>query len=213
MSDILGSKELRSFARAYGDLLGAQMRAGRELFQSLTGTELPDVTDTLARLRKPAKGGSCGCHIPPPCWLPQPLGEVTSHVADCKTARIRLVITNCSPTKRTIQVQAQGHANEVTFTPAALPLGPYERGRIDVKFDPPANTADGTEFETIIWVRGCKEWYLRWTISAGTVGLDSKHEIRVEDCPDYLHHWYDHFYCPRGCQQIGRVPGAAFSNS
>jgi hypothetical protein len=21
----------------------------------------------------------------------------------------------------------------------------------------------------------------------------------VEDCPDLIHHWYDHFYCPRPC--------------
>jgi hypothetical protein len=21
----------------------------------------------------------------------------------------------------------------------------------------------------------------------------------VEDCPDLLHHWYDHFYCNRPC--------------
>ena len=24
-------------------------------------------------------------------------------------------------------------------------------------------------------------------------------ELTVEDCPDLVHHWYDHFYCPRPC--------------
>jgi hypothetical protein len=23
----------------------------------------------------------------------------------------------------------------------------------------------------------------------------------VDDCPDNIHHWYDHFYCDRGCPQ------------
>jgi hypothetical protein len=23
----------------------------------------------------------------------------------------------------------------------------------------------------------------------------------VDDCPDYQHHWYDHFYCHRHCTQ------------
>ena len=214
MSDILGTKELRSLARAYADVVGAQMRVGRELFQSFTGTELPDMTDTIATLRDRSTRGSCGCDIPPPCWAPQPLGEVTSHVADCKTARLRLVITNCSHQQRAIQLHAQGHATQVTFTPAALALGPYERGRVDVEFNPPAGAKDGDQFETIVWVRGCKEWYLRWTVSMGTVGVDTKHEVRVEDCADYVHHWYDHFYCQRGCTPVpGRVAAAAGGHS
>jgi len=24
-------------------------------------------------------------------------------------------------------------------------------------------------------------------------------DIEIEDCPDLIHHWYDHFYCPRPC--------------
>lgn len=209
MSEIPGTKELRSLARAYADVLGAQMQVGRELFQSFTGTALPDLTDTVATLRGGATKakGRCGCHIPPPCWLPQPLGEVTSHVDDCHGAKLRLVITNCSHQQRTIQVQAQGHAAQVTFTPAGLSLGPYERGRIDVEFKPAAGAKDGDQYETILWVRGCREWYLRWTISVGTVGLDTRHEVRVEDCPDYVHHWYDHFYCQRGCSHVERTPG------
>jgi hypothetical protein len=23
--------------------------------------------------------------------------------------------------------------------------------------------------------------------------------VEVEDCPDLIHHWYDHFYCDRPC--------------
>jgi hypothetical protein len=26
-------------------------------------------------------------------------------------------------------------------------------------------------------------------------------EVEVDDCPDNIHHWYDHFYCERGCPQ------------
>jgi hypothetical protein len=24
-------------------------------------------------------------------------------------------------------------------------------------------------------------------------------EVEIEDCPDLIHHWYDHFYCERPC--------------
>jgi len=209
MSDATGTRELRSLARAYTDLLDAQMRMGRDLLQSMTGIKVPDVGEAMSALRSRASKTG-GCHIPPPCWMPQPLGEVTSHVDDCHEAHIRLRITNCNTTQRTITVAVTGDdADRITVTPASLSLGPMARGRITLvrraeKGD--AKEPDG-ERESIVWVRGCRDWYLRWIVSVGTVGIDSTHEIRVDDCHDHLHHWYDHFYCPRPCNG-GRMGGA-----
>ena len=87
----------------------------------------------------------------------------------------------------------------LTVDPPTLTLGPMERGTVVVSGQIPANTNNGQEFDSLVWVRGCKEYYLRWLITTATRGADCCHEIEVNDCPDYVHHWYDHFYCHRPC--------------
>lgn len=191
------------------NLMNAQMRLSADLFESLTGRTAPTMGD-VTKLGKNLVGGtrsSCGCHtrsgcctIPPPCWMPQPLGECTSHVSKCKTACIRFRITNCDRVQRDIRVDAPGsNAAKVTLSPPSLSLGPMERGTVTACVAIPDDAKDGDQTEILLWVHGCKEYYFRWTVSVGTLGTDSCHEIEVCDCPDYLHHWYDHFYCPRPC--------------
>jgi hypothetical protein len=86
---------------------------------------------------------------------------------------------------------------------------------VEVCIDIPADAPAGAKHKTIIWVDGCKLHYLIWHVSVGTVGFDSCHEVEVDDCPDYVHHWYDHFYCARPCfnqrstDTAGRIAGAA----
>jgi hypothetical protein len=196
MSDVAGTKELRTLVRAYSDLLGAQLRLGQDLVQSLTGLTLPDLgsgTDVMRRLT-PKKA----CHIPPPCWMPQPLGDCTSHVSECKDAKLGILITNCGRTKQGVTVTVSGMPN-VSVSPASLSLESLERGRVKLTFTPPDDAPTGSTYEGLVRIHGCREWYMRWTVSIGTVGMECAHEIRVDDCPDYLHHWYDHFYCPRPC--------------
>jgi hypothetical protein len=36
-------------------------------------------------------------------------------------------------------------------------------------------------------------------------------EVEINDCPDMIHHWYDHFYCHRHCQDQ-RTPGIFGTN-
>lgn len=206
MTDPTGTQELRSLMRAYADVVGAQFRIGRDFVQSMTGIQLPEASSLSDMLTKAKPRPAC--HIPPPCWMPQPLGCCTSHISECKSATLRFVITNCSPTQRTISVTAQGLPN-VTITPVQVSLGPLERAKVEVVFPAPSGAATGTEYEGIVRVNGCRDWYLRWTVSIGTVGVDCAHEIKVDDCPDYLHHWYDHFYCPRPCPggRLGKPVG------
>jgi hypothetical protein len=114
--------------------------------------------------------------------------------------------------QRTITAVVSGpNAAKVTLSPPALTLGPQERAVISACVSIPDNaTAEKTE--VLIWLKGCKEYYFRWTISVGTAGVDSCHEIEVCDCPDYLHHWYDHFYCARPCPTGGRTAGTLTTN-
>lgn len=210
------------------DLVNAQMRLSADLFESLTGKTAPTLGGVTKLGRILAAGSKgCGCHsrsgccsIPPPCWMPQPLGECTSHVGQCKTACLRFRITNCDRVQRTIAVEATGpNAAKVTISPPSLSLGPMERGTVTTCVAVPDDAKNGDKSELLLWVRGCKEYYFRWTVSVGTLGTDSCHEVEVCDCPDYLHHWYDHFYCPRPCPHdrsagilenpVGANPGIA----
>jgi hypothetical protein len=186
------------------NLINAEIAFGRDLIQSLTGLEVPSAVDTFREAR--GRATKTCCRIPPPCWMPRPLGECISHVGQCKSACIRFVVTNCDRVSRTVTVEATPKTVSLTMTPPSLTLGPMARGSISVCVAIGGEVPDGTIYETLIWLRGCHEHFLRWTVSVGTVGLDSCHEIAVDDCPDLIHHWYDHFYCVRGCSTVRRTP-------
>lgn len=192
---------------ALGNLLNAQFKLGSDIFKALTGSTLPQVGDVVQTLQARTKQKGC-CDIPPPCWMPRSLGECTSHVGQCKSACIDLVVTNCDMHGRTIKVEVPKAGSEVTVTPGGLELGPFERGTISVCYNVPQNAATA-QHDYLVWVHGCRSYYLRWTVSVGTVGLASCHEIDIDDCPDYRHHWYDHFYCGRRCPDAAnRLVGA-----
>lgn len=194
---------------AFMKLMQAQARLTSDLVESVTGVKLGGLAGTARRRLE--RGGRGCCDVPPPCWMPRQLGECTSHVAECRTACVDLVVTNCDRVARAVTVQASG-ANEkvVTIEPATLQLGPFERRTVRACLTVPQG-ADGRKLEVLLWVRGCREHLLRWVVSVGSTGLDSCHEVRVDDCPDYRHHWYDHFYCARGCthDRIGATIGEA----
>jgi len=147
------------------------------------------------------------CEIPPPCWEPQPLGEVTSFVAPGGKATVRFRVTNCGFTPRTITFVTAKPVPGLTFSPATLNLGPMERGVVVASFEVAADAKKDFEEEFVLFVRGCRNYYLRWTIKVADCGVDMCNEVEVNDCPDMVHHWYDHFYCPRHCQDQKRDPG------
>ncbi|MBV8200759.1 MAG: hypothetical protein JOZ15_09060 [Acidobacteria bacterium] len=192
--------------RALMNLLNAEVKLGLDMIESLTGLAVPDLKKLTGSLRHCGKcAGPCSCHcckIPAPCWMPQPLCECVSHASECKEACIRLVVTNCGRVPRTIQFRATGPAGgSVKFSPPSpLTIDPMERAVVEACLAVPAHAKHGETFDSILWVNGCRQHFLRWTVSVGTHGLGSCHEVEVEDCPDLIHHWYDHFYCPRPCQ-------------
>lgn len=162
--------------------------AGRSLLGTLGRSQL---------LRRP---GACSCEIPPPCWMPRELRETTSHVCRGGTAVIRFRVTNRSVQPTEVTVDAVGDdAASVQVTPSKLTLAPLQRGVITASLQLPADGQESPR-ELLLRVHGCLEHVMRWTVREGRWGCDSCHEIDVEDAPDYVHHWYDHFYCTRPCR-------------
>lgn len=183
MNSILSGNSVQGLADAISNLLDAQAQLGNEVLATMTSAEQQNC-----------------CDIPEPCWMPQSAGEVVSHVCPGSTATLKIEITNCDRTGRVITVSAAGSAaGSVSIQPTSLALGPKERGTVTATLKVPPDATDGQEFDALIWVRGCKEHYLRWTVSVGSQGGACCHEVGIDDCPDYIHHWYDHFYCPRPC--------------
>jgi len=186
---------------------GAQLTL--DLLNGLTNTASASIGrpsgSALTSMLKAPSRHSC-CKIPPPCWLPRSAGHVVSHVCAGSSASTWISVTNCGMGKRVITFDDAGKGL-VTFSPISLTLGPLESGDVKATFTPPATASDCEDGEqtVIVWVHGCKEHYFRWTLKNVRRGVTcSCHEICIEDCPDYLHHWYDHFYCARPCASQGR---------
>jgi hypothetical protein len=192
-------------------LIGMQRVLGDEMLKLLgsSGEMANDLLrNALGAVGSPRLGipwnKSC-CDIPEPCWMPQPLGEFTCRVCSGSAATIRLRVTNEDIRPRTMIALASGPAaGQVTFAPSSLPLGPKERGNITASLIVPATATEGEAFELILWLRGCRDYYLRWIVTAGSRTGCCAHEISVCDGPDNILHWYDHFYCPRPCLGGGR---------
>jgi hypothetical protein len=183
-------------------VIHAQLLIGKELLKLVSG-----VVGVAA-------GGAKGlglpslprcCDIPDPCWMPQSLGEVKCTLAPGGTGEICLVITNEDFVAHPYAVVAAGaDAGLVTATPANLKLGPKERGCVVVKLKmpnerPKRDDCCCDEVEVVIWVRGCRNHYLRWVVEWSDCSQPCCDTIYVNDTPDYVLHWYDHFYLPRQC--------------
>jgi len=171
------------------------------LFIELMKTQMNVSTQFVELMSRSSLPTSRGCcDIPEPCWMPQPLGEIHSVACPGAIAVVRLIITNCDRVARNFSVSASGaDAGLVSLQPTSLSIGPLERRVVLATLKLPADANIGQQFETLLWVRGCKEHYARWLAEAGQDGGACCHELEVEDCPDLIHHWYDHFYCPRPC--------------
>lgn len=185
--------------KALGDLLDQGAKIGVSILGPLMSSSAQLVGGMLKSVSSD-HGAGCGCEIPPPCWEPRRLGEVTSFVCPGGTATVRLRVTNCNMRPSKIQFMTSGQNGGVTIEPPELTLGPMERGVVAVSLKLPASAGPGERREVLIWIRGCKDHFLRWIVEVSDKGLNvCASEVEVDDCPDYLHHWYDHFYCHRHC--------------
>jgi hypothetical protein len=183
MSSGTPTVSLADAAKAVGGLFGQGTKMGMELLDSV-------------KLPLPRRRG-CSCEIPPPCWEPQPIGDVTTRACPGNKAVLRLHIDNCGSSGRTVAVDATN--KEIDVSPASVTIGPYEEETVVVSLDVPASAPGGEREKAVVWVRGCYLHYLRWTVEVTCKDASCCSDVTVEDCPDLVHHWYDHFYCPRPC--------------
>jgi hypothetical protein len=188
------------------DLLDLGVRTGREVLTALRSDQ--PVSRSMQVIRRnvddvplaglmPARQ-TCGCEIPPPCWMPREIGRVVSHGCPGAKASVRLRITNAGLGARAITVEASGAgAAKVALDPASLSLGTFESAAVTASVTIPQDETSG--IDALLWVHGCRDHVLRWRIEVSEDGCSCLHEVDVEDCPDLIHHWYDHFYCARPC--------------
>jgi hypothetical protein len=210
MSDTTISGSIKEITNSFNDLFDHALNTGMDMLQIFTtaGTNLSSNLSSkfapqIKALNLPKLSGCC--KIPPPCWVPRELTAVSSHVCPGATATLRFRVTNSGMDARTITVEADQNAS---VNPPSLQLGPYQRGWVTVSYTVPATAAGNCEStEILVFVHGCKSYYLRWTVQTSKRGCDCCHEIEIEDCQDLVHHWYDHFYCQRPCRPVRQVPG------
>jgi hypothetical protein len=184
MSSGTSTVSLGEAARAVGDLVGQGTKIGLGLLDSI-------------KLPLPTRSCGCDCTIPPPCWEPQPIGDEKTRACPGNKAVLRLHVTNCGSQARTIEVDTTDKA--VTVSPASVEVGPYEEATVVLTLDVPAGATEGESQTRVVWVRGCHVHYLRWTVEVTCGNASCCSDVDVSDCPDLVHHWYDHFYCDRPC--------------
>ena len=181
-------------------LFNAELLLGKELIKLAGGA-----TGALGALRgiRLPKGHGC-CDVPEPCWMPLSLGEIRCSLRPGDNGTVCLVVTNGDFRAHTYQFAATGQsAAAVSFSNATATLGPKERvaitATLTVPKDDRAKDCRCVDHEVLVWVRGCRNHYLRWAVDQSTCPKPCCKEVVVDDNPDYVLHWYDHFYLPRPC--------------
>jgi hypothetical protein len=205
------TESLTEVAATINSLFDQSLRASLEFLEALNRTRASIMTGMaqpggLGRMIGGLKmRAPCGCDIPPPCWMPVSLGDLVTFACAGGTGTLRVRVTNCSNQPRQVQVDTKQADIPISATPALLTLGPMQRGTFTLTAQLPATAGNGQEFDSLIWVRGCKDYFVRWTVKVASRAVDCCHEMEIDDCPDLIHHWYDHFYCARLCPNQGRT--------
>lgn len=188
------------------DLIHAQLLIGKEVAK-LAGGVARVAVDGLRNVNLPGmpKMKSC-CDIPEPCWMPVSSGEVHCTLRPGDQGEICFVIANLDFRAHQYTVQAVGKdAGLIGMNRTQFQLGPKERICVTATLTVPKEDRQKDQncccenIEAIIWVRGCRDHYVRWTVDVADKGKCCCHEIQVNDSADYVLHWYDHFYVSRPC--------------
>jgi hypothetical protein len=187
-------------------IIEAGAKTGIDVLKSLSGASPAALSGVVDWISAHAGAVECCEEIPPPCWMPRPLCDVVSYGKTGNETTITFVITNYSMATRTISILTTTPSAALTFSATELMLGPMARGSLEAKYTFPSGLpASGTE--VLLWIKGCRLHFLRWIIKPGPISADTSYEVSVRDEAEYLHHWYDHFYCPHPCLPDERVPG------
>jgi hypothetical protein len=203
------SSKLKSLLVPGGEMLFKAMQSALGMF-GMTSPERPcdcrTVTSSGCCSAGPKVGrSSCDCTIPPPPWLPYHVADVVSCVCPGGVATLRLDLRNAGfhPHAYDVEVTPEREKDDAVLDPAHQNLGPLECGKALVRVTVPKDATIGSTIHRVVWVQGCRRHYVDWCIQVGACSTSSCHEVRVDDEQDYVHHWYDHFYCEHPC--LGRA--------
>lgn len=175
----------RALTQAVANLLNAPAQMAATLVGSLTN----------------ARSG--GCTIPPPCWEPRPAGRCALTLPPGCTGTMRVHVSNCDWGRRVVGITALGKlAGWLAFQPTTLVIGPQERATFVVKVHVPDGVEPGETLAGPVLVRGCVDHFVRLEVAVAECAGVTCCDISLDDCPDHIHHWYDHFYCPRPCRDF-----------
>ncbi|CAN5698047.1 hypothetical protein BH23GEM9_BH23GEM9_19650 [soil metagenome] len=147
-----------------------------------------------------------GCEIPPPCWQPRRAGSCHMTLTPGGTGILRIHVTNCEWSRQVAGINASGKlAGWLTLNPTMVVIEPQETATIVVTVHVPANMKPGVRLTGLLLVRGCLDHAVRLEVTVADCAQCAVCDISIQDCPDHIHHWYDHFYCPRPCRNQGRT--------
>lgn len=182
-----------------GGMLKDQLKLARRVVDLVARGSGDLLRETVGELKAPRMAGCCD--IPEPCWMPADLGEIDCDLCPGAAGRLRLRVANDGFRPQAFTVVAAGvDAGRVGIDAGDFTLGPKERRWVELRFDATLDKGvDKAELEALVWVLGCRNHYLRWTVTVGERGGRCDETVEVRDAPDYVHHWYDHFYCARSC--------------
>jgi hypothetical protein len=100
-----------------------------------------------------------------------------------------------------VAITAGGHiAGWLTFEPTTVVVGPQEQATIRVTARVPDRALAGHSVSGPLLIRGCNDYVAQLAIRVAECTRPPCCDLFVRDCPDHIHHWYDHFYCPRPCR-------------
>jgi len=191
---------------ALGRVIAAQLAFSKAALE-LAGDGYNTAIGGLKEMKIP--GGETCCDMPEPCWMPLDLGEICCEICTGDVGEICFVVGNGDFKSHDYRVVAAGeHAALFVVSDSAFTLGPKDRRVVSVKFKLPPrrrrrddSCCDFNDYEAVIWIEGCRNHYLRWYINELEEGQKTAccHEVVVNDEPDYVLHWYDHFHIYRPC--------------
>lgn len=149
---------------------------------------------------------SGGCAIPAPCWEPRNAGDCAMQLRPGQKALISVHVTNCGWSRQVVTVTGIGKlAGWLSFSPTALALDPQERSTFAVLLKVPEAIPVGQRLSGPLLLRGCRDHFMMLDVRVSDCGGVAACAVAINDCADNVHHWYDHFYCPRPCN-TRRVP-------
>jgi len=175
------------------------------------GAAFATLLDAPVQLASAVSGGLAlrqphGCEIPSPCWEPRLAGTCHLDLPPGSTATIRVHVSNCGWTRQVVGITATARlAAIVKLEPTTLIVEPQEQASFWVFVHLPDKVKPGELFSGALLVRGCMNHFARVTVRAAECASATCCDIQVQDCPDHIHHWYDHFYCPRPCRNASRT--------